>query len=131
MEPDAVEFLRANPFNIRHLLGSVYGAADTLYHGRALSQEEKEGLLYAAFWHTPVWAIHIAHKFGAFKSHTGGFGYYKTLGLFPAAVAGLAYYTVGSEVAAAPYRSVAYTAGHDMRKHVGGGMSFRNPVTGM
>lgn len=29
------------------------------------------------------------------------------------------------------YSSVAYTAGDDVRTHVGGGYSFRNPITGM
>ncbi len=112
---------------------SIYGATDTLYHGKSLTTDQKEGLLYATLWHLPVWAAHIAHRFGAFGTagYSGGFGYYRSLEMFPGLQYALAYYTVGREVVAAPYRSARYTAGHDMRTHVGGHMSFRNPITGL
>ena len=133
MEPDPVAFLESNPYNIRHHFMSIYGAADVLYHGRELTGEQREGLFYATLWHTPVWAAHIAHRFGVLGTagHVGGFGYFKSLEMFPGLQLALAYYTVGREVVAAPYRSVRFTAGDDMRKHVGGGLSFRNPISGM
>lgn len=131
MEPDLLAFFEANPYNIRHIIQSIGGSAATVYYGRELSEDQVEGLIYAGFWHAPVWGIHIAHRFGAFATHTGGFGYYKTLALFPALSTALAYYTVGRETVTAPYRSVRYTAGDDMRMHVGGNVSFRNPISGM
>ena len=131
LEPDPIAFLEANPYNIRHIIQSIGGAAATMYYGQSLSDDQVEGLIYAGLWHAPVWGIHIAHKLGAFAGHTGGFGYYKTLAMFPMLSTALGYYTVGREVVAAPYRSVAYTGVDTMRLHVGGTSSFINPITGL
>lgn len=52
----------------------------------------------------------------------------------PIMAAYMGYFAVGSQVVAMPYRSVCYTSvasGGSTRRHVGGGYSFRNPITGM
>ena len=52
----------------------------------------------------------------------------------PIMAAYMGYYAVGSQVVAMPYRSVRYTStasGGSTRTHVGGGYSFRNPISGM
>lgn len=52
----------------------------------------------------------------------------------PIMAAYMGYFAVGSQVIAMPYRSVRYTSigsGGSTRTHVGGGYSFRNPITGM
>ncbi len=130
-DPDALAFLEANPYNLRHLASSLYGVADTAYYGKDMTDEQIDSLIYAGFWHAPPWGVHMAHKLGAFSTHTGGFGYYRSLSMFPALGAYLAYFTVGREVVAAPNYSIRYTAGDDMRVHIGGGYSFRNPISGM
>ena len=52
----------------------------------------------------------------------------------PVMLAYMGYFAVGSQVVAMPYRSVRYTSsssGGSTRTHVGGVISFRNPITGM
>ncbi len=87
VRPDPIEFFKANPYNIPHLTDSAYRAAYAAYYDDDLSDEDYTALVYAGLWHTPVWGAHIAHKLGAFAGHTGGFGYYRSLSMFP--VAGL------------------------------------------
>jgi hypothetical protein len=128
---DPVGFLEANPYNARHHLVSAYGVTNTIYYGKDLSDDQIENMIYAGLWHAPAWGVHIAHRMGAFAAHTGGFGYYRSLAMFPVLGALLGYYTFGREVMAAPTRTIGYTAGDDTRFHFGGGISFRNPISGM
>lgn len=83
VRPDPIEFYKANPFNIPHLVDSAYRAAYALYYDDDLSDEDYTALVYAGLWHAPVWAAHIAHKMGAFAGYTGGFGYYRSLSMLP------------------------------------------------
>ena len=90
VRPDPIEFFKANPFNVPHLTYSAHGAAHAAYYDEDLSDEDYEALIYAGLWHAPVWAIHIAHKLGAFAGYSGGFGYYRSLSMFPVLGVGLA-----------------------------------------
>lgn len=126
--------LSANPYNIRHHVESLFGAYSTLYYGDELSDDQIEGLIYAGLWHAPVWGVHIAHRLGiAFPGHIGGFGFYKSLAMFPALGAGLTYYTIGREVFSAPHRTITATGGSDgVYKPPGSyDFAFRNPISGM
>ena len=106
VRPDPIEFFKANPFNIPHLTDSIYRAAYALYYDDDISDEDYTALVYAGLWHAPPWAAHIAHRLGAFAGHTGGFGYYRSLSMFPAL--GLAL----SAVTSAQYQSRVW-------KHIG------------
>ena len=89
LNPDIYAFYQANPFNFGHLGASALGVSESLYYDEDLTDEQVESLLYAAAWHAPVWGVHIAHKLGAFAGHTGGFGYYRSLGMFPRLAGGI------------------------------------------
>jgi hypothetical protein len=128
---DPVRFLEGNPYNARHHAVSAYGVANTIYYGKDLNEEQLDSLIYAGLWHAPAWGIHVAHKMGAFASHSGGFGYYRSMAMFPTLGAIFGYFTIGREVMATPMRTITYTAGDDTRFHYGGGISFRNPISGM
>ena len=106
VRPDPIEFFKANPFNIPHLTESLYRAAYAAYYDDDITDEDYTALVYAGLWHTPAWGAHLAHKMGAFAGHRGGFGYYRSLSMFPAA--GLALTAVTS----AQYQS-------DVWKHIG------------
>lgn len=104
-----------------------------MYYGDQLSDDQIQSLIYAGFWHAPVWAVHIAHRLGAFPSHTGGFGYYRSLAMFPMLGLGLSYFTLGREVVTAPYRAISATGGAGGAYKPPGSYSFafRNPISGM
>lgn len=49
----------------------------------------------------------------------------------PALLLGMVYGVVGYQVVAAPYRTISSLSAGSMTTHLGGGMSFRNPISGI
>ena len=89
LNPDLYAFYTANPYNFGHLGASAFGVIESLYYDEDLTDEQVESMIYAAAWHSPVWGVHIAHKLGAFAGYTGGFGYYRSLSMFPRIASGI------------------------------------------
>jgi hypothetical protein len=124
------QFFEHNPYNFRVHLEGLYNWADILVGDREMSIEDQEVLFDTVAWHIPPFMAHVGAKLGLWANP--GFGYYKTLSLFPAATAALTYWTVGREVTKLPGRTISFTSKHGAYKPPASShWSYRNPITGM
>ncbi len=122
-----------NPYNFRAHVAGLYGLVQSVENDDYLTQQQKDAIYATLYWHIPPTMAHIGVRVGLIPAVSGGFGYYKSLSMFPAASLALAYQQLGFTVAELPSQIIRATGGTDGAYRPPGSQhyAFRNPITGM
>ncbi len=126
-------FVIHNPYNFRAHAMSFYDLVDSINNDNYLSDQQKDMIMVSILWHLPPVAVHTAMRLGFLPAVSGGFGYYKSLSMFPMLAMALGYQQLGYTVAEMPSRVISATGGTGGAYKPPGSnhWAFRNPVTGM
>ncbi len=126
-------FLVHNPYNIRAHFSGLYGVVESVRDDDYLSQEQKDAIYATLYWHVPPTLAHIGVRMGLIPAVSGGFGYYKSLSMFPMLCLALGYQQLGFTVAELPSKIIKHTGGTGGAYKPPGSQhfAFRNPISGM
>ena len=126
-------FVVHNPYNFRAHISGLYGIAESIENDDYLNQQQRDAIYATLYWHLPPTMAHIGVRMGLIAPVSGGFGYYKSLSLFPTLALGVGYQQLGYTVAELPARVIRATGGTDGAYKPPGSrhFAFRNPISGM
>ncbi len=126
-------FLVHNPYNIRAHISGLYGVIESVENDDYLDQDQKDAIYATLYWHIPPAMAHAAVRMGLVAPVSGGFGYFKSLSLFPMLSLAIGYQQLGFTVSELPSTVIRYTGGTGGAYKPPGShhFAFRNPISGM